>query len=342
MDFLKGILLPFICFTGTLFGYEVLSIGAPIADYFVCVSDEEFQGLGLEKDGWKPISEEEWQSYHTMYPNTSFTLGGSGLNVIKSLSHLGLSCAFLGKMGLDHLATALLEKMESLNIQCLMQYNDSPTPKMYCFITPDKERTMRTFRGIESLADLPFSSKDFENVSIFHIAGYEIENKEMVKRAFAIAKSQKCLISLDLGSAKLVEQYKEDFIEFIKEADIVFGNADEAKALTSLEPMYAVQQMAKLCPIAVVTMGEKGGWVKKGKEHYYYPSIQVEVKDTTGAGDFFTSGFLYGLLRKKDLRDCAYLGAFLASEVIKEIGTDLPEDTWKRIRTQIGDSRLAQ
>lgn len=341
MVFLK-LLLSSLCLAGTIFGYEVLSIGAPIADYFVCVSDEEFQSLELQKDGWQPITEEKWQSYHSKYPTTSFTLGGSSLNVIKSLSHLGLSCAFLGKMGLDYLANSLLEKMESLKIQCLMQYNDSPTPKMYCFITPDKERTMRTFRGMESLADLSFSSKDFENVSLFHIAGYEIENKEMVKRAFALAKSQKCLISLDLGSAKLVELYKDDFIEFIKEADIVFGNADEARALTSLEPMYAVQQMAKLCPIAVVTMGEKGGWIKKGREHYYYPSIQVEVKDTTGAGDFFTSGFLYGIIKKMDLRDCAYLGAFLASEVVKEIGTDLPEDTWAKIRDQIGCSRLAQ
>lgn len=313
---------------------DVLVLGTAIADYFAFISEEELLAMELEKGGWKLISEKEWNHFEGKKSLSALRLGGSAMNVAKCLASLGVSCGCLGKIGSDAAADIYLQKVKDLHMHALLQKSPIPTAKALCFITPDGQKTMRTYiEKAHRLNDFPFSPQDFTHVRLFHIEGYQIVEKELLKKMCTEAKKTGALISMDLGNFSLVEAHKKDFEEFLKGyIDIVFANDAEAKALTGLEPMFACRRLSELCSIAVVTMGGKGGWVKRKKEQYYFPAIPCEVKDTTGAGDFFTGGFLLGLLQEKSLRECAWLGAFLASHAVREIGTDLSEKSWEEIK----------
>ncbi len=318
--------------------YDVLAFGAILADYFCFVTEEELKKLNLEKGSWKEVSETEWND---LYKNGSVTtelrLGGSALNVIKSLAHLGIRCGFSGKVGRDETALAIQQKLKELKIDSHFQKGSLSTGKALCWITPDGEKTMRTYLGIsKNLSDLTFSSSDFDNVRLFHVEGYQIVEKDLLKKVLEMAKSKGVLISMDLGNSYLVRSHKADFEYFLKNyVDIVFSNEEEAKAFSDREPMFACRYLASFCPIAIVTMGKNGGWVQKGKEQIYFPAFPVKTKDTTGAGDFFSSGFLLGLLQEKSIHESAFLGAYIASEIVQEIGTDLSNAAWQEINARI-------
>jgi sugar/nucleoside kinase (ribokinase family) len=316
--------------------YDVLIVGAAIADYFAFISDTDLTDLKLEKGGWALVSDKEWSTLKLSSDN-ALRLGGSAMNVIKSLSSLGVKCACLGKIGTDDTASGFSQKLHELHIHSLLQKTDLPTGKALCYVTPDGQKTMRTCLGASScLSDLKLNPADFEGIRLFHMEGYQIVEKDLMKQAFDLAAKEGALISMDLGNFKLVEKHRDDFFSFIKEyVDIVFANEEEAKALTGMEPMFACRYLGSLCDTAIVTMGDKGGWVKKGKEQYYFPALPIEVKDTTGAGDYFASGFLLGVLQGKTVDLCAWLGSYMASQVVREIGTDIPLKTWREINEKV-------
>jgi len=318
--------------------YQILALGSALADYSVSISDQQLQEMGFQKGGWMAISEKDWNAfYEKAKVSSSLTLGGSALNVIKGLAHLGAKCACLGKIGSDGAAETFLQKLSELHVRSLLRKSPLSTGKVLCFITPDGQRTMRTFLGAsQTLNDITFDHADFARIKIFHAEGYQLAEADLLYKAFALAKQAGAKISMDLGSAPLVKQYRKELEKILKEyVDIVFANEDEAAAFTGLEPMHACSYLAKLCETAVVTMGKNGGWVKKGKEHYYFPAIPVTVKDTTGAGDLFASGFLLGVLKERPLKECAWMGAYLASHIVCVVGTELPETAWQELRDRI-------
>lgn len=319
--------------------YEVLTLGAAIADYFIPISEQDFQQLGLEKGGWQPVSEEEWQTIYKSNKDTSSMMpGGSAINVIKGLAHLGVKCACLGKIGSDDVADAYLKRLQELGIHAILQKGSLPTGKMICFVTEDGQRTMRTCMGAShALGDMEINADDFKNIKLFHMEGYQMVDQELMHKAFAMAKKSGAKISMDLGNSTLVRKYKKELEEYLKQyVDIVFANDDEARTLTGLEPMHACNYLATICDIAVVTMGKNGGWVKRGKEQYYFPAVHTDiVKDTTVAGDLFASGFLLGILKGRPLKECAWMGAYVASHVVRVMGADLPDDAWLELNARI-------
>jgi sugar/nucleoside kinase (ribokinase family) len=176
----------------------------------------------------------------------------------------------------------------------------------------------------------------FKGYSYFHIEGYLVQNHDLIRLAVELAKEHGLVVSLDMASYNVVEANKEFLLSIISEyVDIVFANEDEARSLTGMEPEEALDELSKLVEIAVVKTGSSGSLVKSGSDTYKIGIIEVTPIDTTGAGDLYASGFLYGLSMGLPLQECGELGARLAGNVIEFMGSKMSAERWENIRRQV-------
>jgi sugar/nucleoside kinase (ribokinase family) len=260
--------------------------------------------------------------------------GGSAANTIHGLAELNIKTGFIGKVGNDMLGKFFKEDMEKAEIEPILFYGKSDTGIAVTLISPDSERTFAVYLGA-AMEQTPedISSELFQDYEYFHIEGYLLQNHELIKTALKIAKKKKIKVSLDLASYNVVEEN----IEFLKliipdYVDIIFANEEEAKAFTGKGPEEALTELAEITEIAVVKTGEKGSFIKKGKEFHKIGIIDADSVDTTGAGDLYAAGFLYGLIRKLSLKESGELGALLSGKVIENIGGKINRNTWIEIK----------
>lgn len=317
---------------------EVLSLSGAIIDHFLLMSEEEFQLVQTEKGAWKPIEYSTLDKILENNAHTSLTFpGGSGVNVMKGLTYLNHRCAVLGKIGADQKGEFFCKRIQNLGIETHMEKANLPTSQALCLITPDAERTFQIYQGAShAVTDMELNDQLFEEATMFHMEGFQFVYPNLALRALKKAKQAGMSISIDLGNKEIVRRHKEWILDILPEyVDYVFCNEDEARALTHLPPKDACIKLASFCKVAVVTMSEKGCWTQGDGSIFYTPPLPVTAIDTTGAGDFFTSGFLHGILMKKPLRMCAWIGSLLASYIVQIIGTEIPENFWEEIYNKV-------
>lgn len=318
--------------------YEILGIGTPIIDQVILVSDEFVSDILGQKGGSESVD------YNTLIELIARTgkvpdlfIGGSTTNTIRGLTSLGRRCALFGKIGADEAGKKFRQEIERLGIIPHLLSGEQPTAQVACLISPDNERTMRSFlgAGIEMTpADL--SPDLFRGVKLVHIEGYILAYGGLAKRAMELAKQAGAIISFDLSSYEITQAHKGVIIDLMSQyVDIVFANEEETKALTGLDPERGCDILKKICGVAVVKMGKQGSITGHKEIKIYQPSFDVHTLDTTGAGDLFASGFLHGYLSQKDLKECSRYGALVASEVVKIVGADIPTPTWHGIKKQL-------
>lgn len=322
--------------------YEVLALSSAIVDHYFLISEAELKTLSSEKGGWTPIDYSTLKAIMDQGIDISkMVTGGSGANVIKGLAQLGNKCGIIGKVGDDEKGKYYEKKLKALGVIPLFEKDSLPTGQAICLITPDGERTFQTYLGASfSLSSLSLALGEeiwSEGLKLFHVEGYQLVDRNLVIRALEHAKSRNVKISLDLGNMEIVRQNKE-FIEDIlkKYVDIVFCNEHEARILTGSSAQESCDQLEKWCEVAVVTMGTRGSWVRKGDERVFMEALlSPGVIDTTGAGDLYAAGFLHGYLKGYSLRKCAWIGALTSSCVVKRIGAEIPETVWEEIYERI-------
>ena len=174
------------------------------------------------------------------------------------------------------------------------------------------------------------NENQFSAYNYFHFEGYLVPNHELVSKSISLAKKNGAKISIDMASYNIVEENLEFLKQIIADhVDIVFANEEEAKSLTGKEPEDALNEISEMCDIAVVKIGSKGSLIKQGKNIYKVGIIKVDSKDTTGAGDLYASGFIYGLLQGYPLDKCGRIGALLSGKVIEVIGARMDEVRWE-------------
>jgi sugar/nucleoside kinase (ribokinase family) len=305
----------------------ILGIGTPILDYTVRVENSFVDSLPGKKGGMVPVTSEQFdeilKSSHT---HPLIMAGGSCSNAIKGLASLGFDCALLGIIGHDTNADEYYAQIRALGITPLFQTSSVPTAKVLCLITPDGQRTCRSYLGASQEIDVNAITPDlFQNKKLVHIEGYSLLQGQLPELVMQLAKDAGALISFDLASFEIVEQFK-DRIRFLLSnyVDILFANEDETQALTGHQGEIGCQELAKLARIAVVMQGSKGCLVGSKDELLHELAIKVNVVDTTGAGDYFASGFLGAYLQNKSLRECAASGNKMAAKVVQVFGTNIP------------------
>jgi sugar/nucleoside kinase (ribokinase family) len=269
--------------------------------------------------------------------------GGSAANTIHGLARLGVVSGFIGTTGRDATGSFFREDMIRAGIRPYLTDSPSGTGSSQAMVTPGGERTMATYLG----AAVELSSQQL-NLSLFreydhlHLEGYLVQNQDLVEAALQMAKKCGMTVSLDLASFNVVEANLGFLQRVVKEyVHIVFANEEEARAFTGhVDPRLALDAIATFCHTSVVKIGEKGSLVKQEGKTHTIASIPVKCIDTTGAGDLYASGFLYGFAEDRGPEISGRIGALLAGKVIEEPGAKIRDAVWADIRNTISSNLL--
>ncbi len=319
---------------------KVLGMGNALVDILTMLkSDETLEKFSLPKGSMQLVDYETTGKIEkgTMGLDKTIASGGSAANTIHGLAGLGVETGFIGKVGKDEFSRYFIADLEKNNIKPELLTSDTPTGKAMAMISLDSERTFATYLGAAVEMTAPDLNEDlFEGYDYFHIEGYLVQNHELIERAVEIAKSKGLKVSLDMASYNVVEDNLEFLQKILKNyVDIVFANEEEAKAFTGKNPEESLEVFANICDIAIVKTGKTGSMVKKGNEVHSIGAIDARSTDTTGAGDMYAAGFIYGLIKGLSLDKCGTAGSILAGKVIEVIGPKLDPTRWKESREMI-------
>lgn len=318
--------------------YEILGIGTPILDNVLCVSNDFVAALQGKKGGMEPVTFDEFTKIIVDSSQPPLLIpGGSTANTLKGLASLGEKSAFFGKIGNDEAGGKFQQGLRDAGIISLLHQTTMPTAQVLCLLTPDNERTCRSFLGAGLEMNPDDLHKDlFKGVKLVHMEGFVLLYDSFAIKAMQLAKEAGAKVSFTLGSFEVVERYKERIINLLaNHVDILFANSKEVQALTRLDPDKGCNLLKDLCETVVVTMGEKGCWAANKNEKIYQTALKVTPIDTTGAGDLFASGFLHGYLAQKPLLECTLYGTRIAGEVVQVLGAEIPSDIWSKLKIDL-------
>lgn len=322
--FIKNIAFPF------LMKYDVFGIGNALIDILIEADEKKIRELRLSKGNAHYLTEAEIKSTHNKLKDGDKTVapGGSVANTASGIANLGGSVVFCGCVGNDGDGVAYEKGLIKSGVIPRMIKCNGITGNALTFITKDKERTFAVHLGVAgNLEKGHISEEDIKNSRILHVEGYQLANpatKEAVLHAMGIAKSNKVLVSMDLSDSKLVENNLGEFKKIAKDyVDILFSNEEEARAFTGKSPEKALNEIAKMVDIAIVKIGKKGSLIKQKDKIYRITGIKAKAVDTTGAGDMYAAGILYGLARGMSLEKAGKIASYAAARVVEQIGARL-------------------
>ena len=264
-----------------------------------------------------------------------YVAGGSAANTITGTAVLGMPSGFVGKVGDDELGSLFYADQHRNGIKSCLLKGEHASGRAMVFVTgPDADRTFAVYLGAAlELGPDDLIPEMFHGYDYFHIEGYLVQNHELILKAVQMAKEEGLKVALDLASYNVVE----DNLAFLNKiiasyVDIVFANEEEAKALTGLQPAEALESIAAQVEIAIVKIGEHGAMAIRGNERVLVPAVEANCIDTTGAGDLFAAGFIYGMSVGRSLVDCARYGTITAGKVIEVIGPKMTGSGWDSVR----------
>ena len=315
---------------------RIVGIGNALVDVMTLIdSDNILENFSLPKGSMQLVNAEKSALIKSETINFKMNLasGGSAANTIHGLAMLGLESGFIGSIGKDDTGDFFENDMKRAGVKTFLTRRNFITGTAVALISKDSERTFATHLGaaVELSAD-DLNPLYFKEYDILYMEGYLILNKPLVERACVIAKENRMKIALDLSSYNVVEAKLKDFQYIVdKYVDIIFANEEEAKAFTGLLPDEALEVLSGLCEIAVIKVGSDGSMIKKGDKKVKIGTIPVNCVDTTGAGDLYASGFLYGSSSGLPLEECGRFGSVLAGHVIEIVGARMDEHRWKKI-----------
>lgn len=309
--------------------YEIVAVGNAIVDILARVDENFLKKHGLVKGSMTLIAEEAANKLYDETNNAILVSGGSAANTIAGIASLGGKSAFIGKVFADKLGEIFTHDLRSLGVyyKTKMAESGASTARSFVVVTPDAQRTMSTFLGATSQINIDdIDDAIIANAKITYLEGYlwdEVNAKNAMRAALDIAKKNKRKVAFSLSDPFCVNRHKKEFMGLIEEGvDILFSNEEEILALTDKDNVAdAINFIGKKCSIACVTLGEKGALAIANGNIYKIDALKdVDVVDTTGAGDLFAAGFLYGLIKEKNIDDCLLLGVIAAGEVISHLG----------------------
>jgi len=321
---------------------KILGIGNALVDVMTIIDDDTIlTRFQLPKGSMQLVDQakSEMVKSETKRFKNILTSGGSAANTIHGLAMLGVKTGFIGSIGKDDVGDFFEKDMKYAGIDTMLIRRNSITGTAVAIISPDSERTFATHLG--AAVELEATDLDpgyFDGYNILYLEGYLIVNKKLVETACRLAKEKGMKIALDLASYNVVEANLSDFREIVERyVDIVFANEEEARSFTDKDPAEALNMISKLCEVAVIKVGSGGSWVKRGDEIIKIDAAKVNLKDTTGAGDLYASGFLYGYSHNESLDVCGQYGSILAGHVIEIVGARMDQEKWEKIRKIISE-----
>ena len=243
----------------------------------------------------------------------------------------------MGKIGNDELGQLFKESFEKKGINTHLFYSEKDTGRVMGLVSPDSERTMATYLGAAAeLTPNDFTPELFSGYDYLYMEGYLVFNHELIETGVKMAKEAGLKVAIDLSSFNVVEANLEFLKTLIKNyVDIVFANEEEAKSFTGKDPKDALEEIGNMCELAIVKVGKAGSFIKRGNEIIKVGIIPAKAIDTTGAGDNYAAGFLYGLTRNLDLEACGKIAALVSGKVVEVMGPNLLSEQWPEVLKEV-------
>ncbi len=319
---------------------KILGLGNALVDVLSKLeSDETLVKIGIQKGAMDMISREQMYVIRKYQANTETTQapGGANCNTMRAIALLGGQSGFIGKVGDDNLGQFYEEALLKAGVASYLIKTEGPSGACTVFISPDGERTMGTFLGpAPTISPDEITEDVLRNYNCIHIEGYLIVNEELVRETMKKAKRLGLKVALDLANYNIVNAYKGLLEEVIPQyVDILFANASEAEAFTGLPAQEAVKALEKQVDVALVTLGKEGSLIGSHGQFYHVDAEGGKPVDTTGAGDNFAAGFLYGQSVGASLVQSAQIGSMLSGYVIDVVGPQVPADKWEQIKLKV-------
>jgi len=319
---------------------QILGIGNALVDVMTQIeNDSILHEFGLPKGSMTLVdsTKSTYIKNKTAALRSLLASGGSAANTIHGLAMLNAKTGFIGSVGRDETGDFFENDLKKAGVETMIFRHDSATGTAVALISPDSERTFATHLGAAvelNSGDLNISL--FKKYDILYLEGYLINDFPFFEKACSLAKENNMKIAIDLASFNVVNDSLDDFKSVIKNyADIVFANEEEARSFTGMESEEALKAIAGQCETAVVKIGKEGSIIMRNEELIRIGALPVTSRDTTGAGDLYAAGFLYGYANELALDKCGTIGSLLAGNVIEIVGARINEKKWAGIRRKV-------
>lgn len=321
-------------------GKKIIGLGSALVDILVNENDDFLDEMGSPKGGMTLVDSTFIENALSKTDGRPHVVpGGSACNTIIGISRLGGNGCFVGKCGGDKLGEMFEKDLQENKVNPILFKSATPTGQVLSVVTPDAQRTMFTYLGASSeMTPQEITKTLFEDASIVHIEGYLLFNQDLMIGALKTARAAGARVSLDLASFTVVEQSKDILNEIVsKYVDILIANEDEARVFTGhTDEDKAISALGKNVELAVLKLGKQGSMIfNHGKTYRIAPAGSGDIIDTTGAGDLWASGFLFGLENKFSYEKCGAVASACGYEVCRVMGASIPEEGWARIINEI-------
>ena len=319
---------------------KVLGMGNALVDIITQIEDDSvLDGFGLPRGSMTLVDLDTSNYIHaeTAGLRKSKASGGSAANTIHGLAHLGVETGFVGSVGNDDMGNFFKKDMQVNNITPILFKTMNETGRAMALISTDSERTFATYLGAAvDLTEEDITHDIFEGYDYFYIEGYLVQNPELIMKSMRLASNANLKVCLDLASYNIVDENRDLFMSLItRYVDVLFANEEEIRSLTNKTPEAGAREIQDLVEYGVIKLGAEGSLcVNKGE------MVRIGVRastpvDTTGAGDLYSAGFIYGLLNGLAPETCGQIGSILGGRIIELIGAKMDESIWENLRREI-------
>jgi sugar/nucleoside kinase (ribokinase family) len=324
---------------------DVSTVENALVDLLVRANDDHISKLNLVKGAMRLVSPEEQRAVLSQVGSLKpeVEVGGSAANVLRALALLGGKGSYSSVVGHDEYGKSFAARLESLTIKNRLVYQAGPTGTCVVLVTDDGERTLNTHLGVcTSYKEEHLPHDDIASSKVFFTTGYAWDTKnqkDALRKAIRHATESGTIVALDVADAFVIERSGDELRAVIEESvDIVFANAVEAKMLVGATGEEGAKRLGQRVALAVVKDGPGGSYIAYGGSVLHVAAPQVAVVDTTGAGDFYAGGFLYGLTQHLPLDVCGAIATLMGSDTVQHLGVRHSSDVVERVRELLAHS----
>jgi len=321
----------------------VVGVGSALMDILLFESERFLTAHKLIKGGMEMVGPERADELMAASANARVARlvpGGSACNTTIGLGRLCGKALFIGTRGDDELGKTLEAAISSNNVTPRLCKSATPTGRVLSVITPDAERTMLTYLGASSETSAEMITPDlFRGADMVHVEGYLLFNEPLIRAVLESAAAAEVPVSLDLASFTVIDARIDLVKELVKKyVSVLLANEDEARSYTGASDEFeGLKILAQDAECAVVKVGKRGSYICLNDEiTKIEPFGSGAALDTTGAGDLWASGFLFGLINGKTIAECGRIASLCGYEVCQVEGAHIPEEGWLRIKENAG------
>ncbi len=317
---------------------NTIGLGNALVDVLLRLdSDDVLAEVGIKKGAMDMIGQEQMIAIRKTQERLekSQAPGGSVCNTMRAMACLGANTGFIGKIGA--VGEYYEKALQDANVSPYFIKTEGISGSCTVLISKDGERTMGTFLGpAPTITPDEIKEEILSRYNCIYIEGYLLVNEELVRTTMQKAKKLGLKVALDLSNFNIVNAFKGLLDDIIPEyVDILFSNESEAEAFTGLKAEEAVKVLSGMVEVSLVTLGKEGALVGSKGQVIAVPAEGGKPVDTTGAGDHFAAGFLYGQSVGATLEQSARIGSLLAGYIIDVIGAQIPDDKWEQIKLKV-------